>query len=163
MRTMRHVAAAALVGGLAIAGWEYAQAKSTNLTAQDYTEITELYARLYQGGDLRELDLWLSNFVDDAVYGFPNGDSVTGKAALSEWRKKSWAGQTGDSKRRHWTSGVALIPLPDGTVKGRAYWMMINGADKAPVVAQSGLFDDLYVKTSTGWKFKRHGVRMDPN
>lgn len=163
MGSMRHVAAVVLVGGLAIACWEYAHAKSTNLTAQDYTEITELYARLYQGGDLRELDLWLSNFVDDAVYGFPNGDSVTGKPALSEWRKKSWAGQTGDSKRRHWTSGVALAPLADGTVKGRAYWMMIDGANKLPVVAQSGLFDDLYVKTSTGWKFKRHNVRMDPN
>jgi hypothetical protein len=48
-------------------------------------------------------------------------------------------------------------------VKGRAYWMMIDGANKAPVLAQSGLFDDVYVKTSRGWKFKRHGVRMDPN
>jgi len=163
MGHIRNIAALVLVGGLAIGGWEYAQAKSTKLTAQDYTEITELYARLYQGSDLREMDLWLSNFVDDAAYGFPNGDSITGKAALTEWRKKSWGGQTGDSRRRHWTSGVSLTPLPDGTVKGRAYWMMIDGKDKLPVVAQSGLFDDLYVKTSTGWKFKRHNVRMDPN
>ncbi len=163
MASIRRFATLALVGGLAIGGWEYAQAKSTKLTAQDYTEITELYPRLYQGGDLRELDLWLSNFVDDAAYGFPNGDSVTGKAALTEWRKKSWAGQTGDSKRRHWTSGVTLTRLADGTVKGRAYWMMIDGKDKLPVVAQSGLFDDVYVKTSDGWKFKRHSVQMDPN
>lgn len=162
MTGIRTFAVMLLVGGLAIGGWELAQAKSTKLTAQDYTEITELYARLYQGSDLRELDLWLSNFVDDASYGFPNGDSVTGKPALTEWRKKSWAGQTGDSKRRHWTSGVALTPMLDGTVKGRAYWMMIDGKDKLPVVAQSGLFDDLFIKTAAGWKFKRHGVRMDP-
>jgi hypothetical protein len=57
---------------------------------------------------------------------------------------------------------VALTPLPDGTVKGRAYWMMIDGSSKMPVVAQSGVFDDVFVKTSAGWKFKRHGVRMDP-
>jgi hypothetical protein len=163
MAQIRNIATLALVAGLAIGGWEYAQAKSTKLTAEDYTEISELYPRLYQGGDLRELDLWLSNFVDDAEYGFPTGDGVKGKQALAEWRKKSWAGQTGDSKRRHWTSGVALTPLPDGTVKGRAYWMMIDGKDKVPVVAQSGLFDDVYVKTATGWKFKKHGVRMDPN
>jgi 3-phenylpropionate/cinnamic acid dioxygenase small subunit len=163
MSKVRSVAAMAVVGCLALGGWSYVQAKTAKLTAEDYTEITELYARLYQGGDLRELDLWLSNFVDDAAYGFPNGDSVTGKTALTEWRKKSWAGQTGDSKRRHWTSGVALTPLPDGTVKGRAYWMMIDGKDKLPVVAQSGLFDDLYVKTPSGWKFKRHAVKMDPS
>jgi hypothetical protein len=163
MAQLRNIATLALVAGLAIGGWAYAQGKSTKLTAEDYTEISELYPRLYQGGDLRELDLWLSNFVDDAEYGFPTGDGVKGKQALAEWRKKSWAGQTGDSKRRHWTSGVALTPLPDGTVKGRAYWMMIDGKDKVPVVAQSGLFDDVYVKTATGWKFKKHGVRMDPN
>lgn len=157
-----HIAALALVGGLAIGGWEYAQAKSTKLTAQDYTEITELYARLYQGSDLRELDTWLANFAEDAVFVFPNGDQVTGKTALSEFRKKSFAGQTGDSKRRHWTAGVALTPMPDGTAKGRAYWMMIDGSQKQPILAQSGTFDDVYVKTSDGWKFKRHGVRMDP-
>jgi hypothetical protein len=162
MTGIRTFAAMVLAGALAISGWEFAQAQSKTLTAQDYTEINQLYARLYQGSDLRELDLWLSNFVDDAVYGFPNGDSVTGKSALTEWRKKAWAGQTGDSKRRHWTGAVALTPMPDGTVKGRAYWMMIDGKDKLPVVAQSGLFDDLFVKTPSGWKFKRHGVRMDP-
>ena len=127
MGSMRHVAAAVLVGGLAIAGWEYAQAKSTNLTAQDYTEITELYARLYQGGDLRELDLWLSNFVDDAVYGFPNGDSVTGKPALSEWRKKSWAGQTGDSR----SATHRREPTSSGRVPTGARPPRRNGSSRA--------------------------------
>ncbi len=163
MARMRRLAALALVSALAIGAWEYAQAKSTKLTAQDYTEITELYARLYQGSDLREMDLWLSNFTDDAVYGFPNGDQIQGKKALTEFRLKSFAGNTGDSKRRHWTAGVMLTPLPDGTAKGRAYWMMIDGGQKQPVLAQSGTFDDVFAKTSDGWKFKRHGVRMDPN
>ena len=49
-----HIAALALVGGLAIGGWEYAQAKSTKLTAQDYTEITELYAYLHTMPDVAQ-------------------------------------------------------------------------------------------------------------
>ena len=164
MWTNRSVLVLVLGACLAVAGWAFAQSggrKAPALTAQDYTEITELYARLYQGSDLRELDTWLSNFADDAVFSFPNGDEVAGKKALGEWRAKSFAGQAGDSKRRHWTSGVMLTPVPDGSVKARAYWFMIDARKKQPVVAESGYFDDLFVKTSAGWRFKRHGVKFD--
>lgn len=153
-----------LLGSLAIVGLVYAptaNAKALVLTAQDYTDITELYARLYQGSDLRELDTWLATFADDAVFSFPTGEEVSGKKALGEWRAKSFGGSTGDSKRRHWTSGVMLTPTTEGTAKGRAYWLMLDATGKQPVVAQSGYFDDLFVKTKDGWKFKRHGVRFD--
>jgi len=154
-----------VLASVAVVGLVYvrsAQARAVALTAQDYTAITELYARLYQGSDLREMDVWLSNFADDAVFVFPNDDQVTGKKALGEWRAKSFGGNTGDSKRRHWVSGVMLTPMPDGVAKSRAYWLMLDASGKQPVVAQSGYFDDLFVKTGAGWKFKKHVVRMDP-
>jgi hypothetical protein len=155
----------ALLGCAFLAGMVYApaaNAKALTLTAQDYTEITELYARLYQGSDLRELDVWLSNFADDAVFVFPDGKEVAGTKALRDFRVKSFGGNTGDSKRRHWVSGVMLTPTPDGIAKGRAYWLMIDGSGKQPVLAQSGHFDDQFVKTKGGWKFKKHVVNMDP-
>src|SRR5713226_3248321 len=112
------VVMAALIASLMLVSLVFVQnvyaRKAAVLTAQDYTEITELYARLYQGSDLRESDLWLSAFADDGTFRFPNGDEVTGKKALAEWRAKSFAGATGDSKRRHWTSGVMLTPSADG-------------------------------------------------
>jgi len=153
-----------LAGCLAMAGWVYAQTSGRRppvLTAQDYTEITQLYARLYQGSDLRELDVWLSNFADDGVFRFPDGKEVAGKNALSEFRTKSFGGKTGDSKRRHWTSGVMLTPNADGTANARAYWFMIDARSKQPVVAESGYFQDVFAKTAAGWKFKKHGVYMD--
>jgi 3-phenylpropionate/cinnamic acid dioxygenase small subunit len=154
----------ALGACLAVAGWAFAQSGSRRapvLTAQDYTEITELYARLYQGSDLRELDTWLSTFADDAVFSFPNGDEVSGKKALGEWRAKSFGGQVGDSRRRHWTSGVMLTPVSDGSVKARAYWLMLDARKKQPVVAESGTFDDLFVNTSAGGRYKPHAVKID--
>jgi len=161
---MRRLIVSTVIGAVAVVGLVYARtanARAVALTAQDYTQITELYARLYQGSDLRETDVWLSNFADDGVFSFPDGKEVAGKKALREWREKSFGGKTGDSKRRHWTSGVTLTPMPDGAAKGRAYWLQLDVGAKQPVVQASGYFDDLFVKTSDGWKFKRHGVRGD--
>lgn len=161
----RVLIALGLVACLAVAALAVAQSsngrKSVVLTAQDYTEITELYARLYQGSDLRETDLWLSAFAEDGSFRFPNGDEVVGKKALAEWRAKSFAGATGDSRRRHWTSGVMLTPTADGA-NGRAYWLLLDVSGKQPVVTSSGRFDDRFVKTAGGWKFKTHGVKSDP-
>ena len=161
---MRLLLAIGLVGCLAIGGLVYAQTgggRTAVLTAQDYTDITELYARLYQGADLREPDLWLSAFAEDGVFQFPNGDEVSGKKALAEWRAKTFAGARGDSKRRHWTSGIMLTPNPGGAIS-RAYFLLLDVSGKQPVVTQSGRFDDVFVKTAGGWKFKRHAVRTDP-
>jgi len=165
MTRIRVFMTAIVLASVVVVGLFYAQtanARAVALTAQDYTAITELYARLYQGSDLREMDVWLSNFADDAVFVFPTGDQVAGKKALGEWRAKSFGGGTGDSKRRHWVSGVMLTPMPEGVAKARAYWLMLDASGKQPVVAQSGYFDDLFVKTATGWKFKKHAVNMDP-
>jgi hypothetical protein len=162
---MRTLIVSTVIGAVAVVGLvcaRTANARAVALTAQDYTQITELYARLYQGSDLRELDVWLANFSDDAVFSFPTGEEVSGKKALGEWRTKSFGGNAGDSKRRHWTSGVMLTPMPDGAAKGRAYWLQLDVGAKQPVVQASGYFDDLFVKTPAGWKFKRHGVRFDP-
>jgi 3-phenylpropionate/cinnamic acid dioxygenase small subunit len=163
MARVRWQVAIGLVSCLVVAGWVvYAQTNTRKaLTAQDYSEITELYARLYQGSDLREMQTWISNFAEDAIFRFPDGKEVAGKKALADFREKSFGGQTGDSKRRHWVSGVMLTPNADGTTNGRAYWFMIDARSKQPVVAQSGYFHDVFVKTSEGWKFKRHGVYMD--
>ena len=165
MTRMRMFMMGIVVASVVVIGLLYAQtanARAVVLTAQDYTAITELYARLYQGSDLRELDVWLSNFADDGVFVFPDGKEVAGKKALGEFRVKSFGGNTGDSKRRHWVSGLMLTPMPDGVAKARAYWLMVDGSGKQPVLAQSGTFDDLFVKTKDGWKFKKHVVRMDP-
>src|SRR5262249_32727061 len=165
MTRMRLFIMVIVLASVAVVGLVYvrsAQARGVALTAPDYTAVTGVYARLYQGSDLPGVGVGLSDFADDAVFVFPNDDQVTGKKALGEWRAKSFGGNTGDSKRRHWVSGVMLTPMPDGVAKSRAYWLMLDASGKQPVVAQSGYFDDLFVKTGAGWEVKKHVVRMDP-
>jgi len=153
-----------VVAGLIGAGSLRAQQPAGRaLSAQDVTEIEQLYASMYQGADLRDHDLWLSTFAQDASFTLPNGSKLVGKKALSEWRMKSWGGKTGDTKQRHWFGLIRAVPAPEGaTVK--AYFSVIDVGAKPPALRATGLVDDLFVKTPDGWRFKVHIVTMDvPN
>ena len=74
-------------------------------------------------------------------------------------RAKSYGGKTGDTRRRHWTSGVVMTANADGTAKVRTYWLAIDVIKKT--VIETGTFDDVVVKTPAGWRFKRHAVIFD--
>jgi hypothetical protein len=53
---------------------------------QKYIEAGKKLLDAYQRGDI---DAWMSNFADNAVYQWNNLDSVAGKAAIDEyWRKR---------------------------------------------------------------------------
>jgi hypothetical protein len=152
----------ALVGSLATVGWVQAKSgKAPVLTTQDYLDIAQVYSICYQGSDLRDAAQWLSAFADDALFTLPNGDRVTGKKALAEWRAKSFAGKTGDSKRRHWFGTLLTKPTPDGGATVRAYYVVLDVSGKQSAINSSGMVDDVFVKTADGWKFKTHVVRGD--
>src|ERR1700730_13850175 len=128
MRRLQVLTLIALVGSLAGAGWVYAQhtnrPKVAALTAQDRSEIAELYARIDQGGDFREASLWLSAFSADAVFKIEPDQEYVGQKALTEWRAKSFGGRGGDSKSRHWDGSPLVTSTSDGGAKGRAYFVV---------------------------------------
>lgn len=159
MKASGRTAAIALAASLTTGGWVAAQTRHATLTAQDYSEVTELYHRMYHASDMRDGDRWVSTFADDGLFRLPNGMEVVGKQALREWRTKSFGGKTGDTRRRHWTSGVVMTPNADGSANVRAYWLALDVTKKT--VIETGTFDDVVVKTPGGWKFKRHAVIFD--
>jgi ketosteroid isomerase-like protein len=133
------------------------------LTAQDVSDITQLYSTSYQGADLRDADLWLSAYADDAVFNLPTGSQVVGRKALAEWRMKSFGGKTGDTKQRHWFGLIRVLPAPNGAT-AKAYFSVIDVGAKQPTIRSTGTVDDRFVKTAAGWKFKVHTVIFDvPN
>jgi 3-phenylpropionate/cinnamic acid dioxygenase small subunit len=153
----------ALLGVLTGVGWFYTQnvRAATTLTAQDTQDITQLYSIMYQGSDLRDLNMWVSAFADDGTFKLPTGDQVVGKKALAEWRAKSFGGKTGDSKRRHWFGLIRVSPGADGGATARAYWSVLDVSKKQATIMSTGTVDDVFVKTPSGWKFKVHVVRTD--
>ena len=141
-------------------GWSSAQQGPT-LSGQDYAEIHQLYSRYAQGTDMRQGDMWLSVFTDDAVFQpGAHADDVVGMDALTAWRAQNFAARPSDRQARHWNSGWVITPTPEG-VRGRLYYLGVNVSSGQPVVGGSGHYDDLYVKTADGWRIKERRAVSD--
>jgi len=128
--------------------------RRSTLTAQDYFEIQQLVARYNfaldtcanSGYDYADL------FTVDGAY----GTRAQGREKLAE---VSGGGPAGcKDKRRlpgpdnvlHITSNLVIEPSPEGAT-GKAYVEEIGGGQSSQFV---GWFQDVYVKTPDGWRFK---------
>ena len=156
-----------LVSSLVVVGWRYIPqvdgAESSSLTAQDYADIAQLYVRINHGGDFRDADLWLSTFTDDAIFtiAMGAGQEFVGKEALTEWRYKSFGGEVGDSKVRHWDGPQRITPIGNGIAQGRSYYLVYDVSGKQPLLSSSGYHDDVFVKTDDGWRVQHRKVFFD--
>ena len=143
-------------------GWVSAQQRgtaSTELTAVDYEQIKELYARYNQGSDFRDADLFLSAFADDAVM-TRGGRDIVGMAALRDEREERYQGQVGDNGRRHYNGSWIITPTAGGA-KGRAYWLVMDVSNRPPTTVASGYYDDVFTKTANGWKIQSRTLHSD--
>ncbi len=165
MKFLRVVTVVALVGvGVAI-GYLSAQsnvsAVSDGLTAQDYADIQQLYWRYNHGADFGDADLFVSAFTDDAFVKSSNGQEFVGKKEIDGFISRSLAGMpTGDTGRRHWNNGWRITPSAEGA-RGRTYWLLLDVGEGQPTNDRSGYYEDVYVKTSDGWRIKSRTIFGD--
>lgn len=162
MRSITVFVAGMLIGSVSLVwlGSETSQGATTQLTGADYAEIERLYGLYNQGSDFRDADLWLSAFSEDAVFTTGAGET-RGEAALRLGREERYQGQTGDNGRRHYNSSFVITPTADGAI-GRAYWLVNDVSSAEPTAVASGYYDDVFVKTSKGWKIESRTLYRDP-
>ena len=129
------------------------------LTGKDYAEIERLFGLYNQGSDFRDAEMFVSAFSEDGEIIRRNG-SVKGQTALLAERAERYQGQTGDNKRRHLNSSFLITPTSDGA-KGRAYWVLNDVSGSEIKAVASGYYDDIYVKTSDGWKIRSRRLTAD--
>ena len=162
MRKLRVLIAITLVGVVAGIGWIAAQGRAgvaTGLSGQDYGEIMRLYGMYNQGSDFRDADLFLSAFTDDAVFNDGQQEYV-GKGQLAALRVERHAGESGDNGRRHWNSSYRITPSDEGAT-GLVYWLVVDVSTSPPKAVLSGYYEDVYVKTSAGWRIKTRTIKRD--
>lgn len=142
------------------------------LTALDYIEIQQLAARY-----ARAIDTCSNNGYDYADLYTPDGafvpmvagrsiPPIRGREALAE---VSGGGANGcknvpwiEQGVHHIYANHIITPTPDGA-KGTVDMMMI-GLDGDPnKIAHDGYYEDIYVKTDQGWRFKQrtHHALLD--
>ena len=89
-------------------------------------------------------------FVPDGVFG-----KTTGRAALAKLALSTQADRGGPSYTRHYLTNVIIYPTPEGA-RGSQYLVAIDVSEggKPSSVVHGGRYDDRYVRTPEGWRFK---------
>jgi hypothetical protein len=134
-----------VIGG---ASWVYAQQHKSSLTADDYIEIQQLYARYNNAIDSGDAEAYAATFTPDGVFNNFNGhDALVG--FINDWRDKMKG-----TNRRHWNTNLLINSSPDGA-SGSVYLLLVDVSVRPPVIGASAKYDDQLVKTPQGWRFKK--------
>jgi hypothetical protein len=131
------------------------------LSPEDYMEIQQLYgmyARDVDPGSVRDAS-WL--FTKDAIIVMDTYKTMTTpeeiKAFYQDVQKQQHAGV------RHFNTSYVIVGTPDGGARGSSYMMQVERLTEGgtPQVTLFGKYEDKFVKTPEGWRFKERVWRMD--
>jgi hypothetical protein len=146
-RQLAGLAAIALVIG-AFAFMNAQPHKWSTLTADDYIEIQQLYARYNMAIDSGDAEGYAATFTPDGVFNtFKGHDALVG--FINTWKEKMKGGNM-----RHWNTNLAISGTPDGA-SGAVYLLLVDVSVRPPVIAQAATYQDLLVKTPQGWRFTK--------
>jgi hypothetical protein len=160
MRSFCVLMMVAVVVELSGIGWVHAQGgkKVLTLSPADYAEIQHLAVRLNQGADFHDSEMWVSVWTPDGVWTRPDGREYEGHEGLAEHRRTRRAETGGRTETRHWTNSLVVTPTVDGAT-GRSYYMMMNVSITPPAPISAGHYEDVFAKTSDGWRIKRRIIK----
>jgi len=137
------------------AGWALrAQtSKPATLRAADYLEIQQLVARYSYAVDMHGGDgsAYAALFTPDGTF----GTQAKGTAQLAELAAKTNKERSGPAFARHFVTNVMIKPSPEGAT-GRSCLVALDISEvrKPTTILHGGHYDDVYVKTSQGWRIK---------
>jgi len=127
----------------------------TVLTPLDYIEIRQLVARYAYAVDsgADEGRVYASLFAADGAFADRSGRETTGREALAALARRNTRGL---QSAFHFIVNHVIEPSPEGA-RGKEYLLQVRiGEGERPNdVFGGGRYDDIYVKTAEGWRFKR--------
>lgn len=144
------IAMLALVAGSVT--WSLLAQQGKKLTADDYVEIQQLYARYNNAIDSGDAEGYAATFVRDGVF-----NNFTGHDALVQFIH-DWQDKMKGGTRRHWNTNLAINGTPEGA-SGSVYLMLIDVGVRPPVIASAAKYDDQLVRTPQGWRFKKRATK----
>jgi actinorhodin biosynthesis protein ActVIA len=137
-----------VVGG----AWTYAQSGGAGaLTAQDYVDIQQLYARYNWAIDAADVEGYVALYTPDGSF-----NAFNGADGLRTFMKNRQGGT-----RRHWNSNLVITPSPEGA-SGKVYLLLVDVGAKPPAITSAARYEDWLVKTAGGWRFKKRQTSSDP-
>jgi actinorhodin biosynthesis protein ActVIA len=151
MRKALGIAVGALFVGTV---WVYAQSGAAKtLTAQDFVDIQQLYAKYNWTLDAGDAEGYASTFTPDGVF-----NNNIGHDAIVKFANTFHGGMGAHVK--HWNTNLMITPSADGAA-GQVYLVLVDFATKPPTIATSASYSDDLVKTAQGWRFKKRQTKGD--
>jgi hypothetical protein len=148
---IRHILVVAIwIGCLAGApSWSAAA-----LSAQDYFEIQQLYARYNIAIDSGDAEGYAATFTPDGIFNtFSGHDALVGFV-------KAWRERMGGAARKHWNTNLEISGNSEEAA-GSVYLMLIDISTKPVSIAATATYADSLVKTKAGWRFSKRSTRSD--
>jgi hypothetical protein len=143
------------IGGLTLAAVQAQQRGATAavaFTGADYAEIQQLVARYSYAVDTHADNgyAYADLFAPDGAFG-----QTTGREQLAALARKTQPERAGPNYARHFLTNVIIRPSSDGAT-GTQYLIAIDVGEggKPSTIVHGGRYEDVYVKTPQGWRFK---------
>ena len=133
--------------------WMGAQKAAGALTAQDFVDIQQLYAKYNWALDSGDAEGYASTFTPDGVF-----NNNVGHDAIVKFANTFHAGM--GSHVKHWNTNLMITPTAEGA-SGQVYLVLVDFAGKPPTIATSASYADELVKTAQGWRFKKRQTKGD--
>ena len=142
--------------------WGHAQreAQTSTLTAQDYIDIQQLYARYAQALDTGQGERFAATFTPDGEFtsGRPAGRATEVRTPLKGTDALKQMASTGGG--RHFTANLVITPTAGGA-SGSCYLLLFNARSVPATITETAIYQDTLVKTSAGWRFSKRVVWRD--
>ena len=132
-----------------------AQQTAGSLTAQDYIDIQQLYARYKEAIDSGNAEAYADTFTPDGTF-----NTYKGRQGLLEFMA-AWSGRMNGGNRRHWNTNLVITPTAEGA-NGSVYLMLLDVGVRPPVIGSTAKYTDTLVRTPQGWRFKSRATKGDP-
>jgi hypothetical protein len=134
----------------------------SEVAAQDYVEILNLYARYNLCSDAGDAEGYADCFSARGRLELETHQiTVSGRENFMEFKRRDIAGRP-HIYRRHWNGSIHLEKVDDETVIGRCYLLAFNGTPgDLPAIADCGVYEDRIVKERGKWKFANRHLVMD--
>ena len=148
---MKKIFIAVLAAGVMFAG---ACMAAGGLSAQDYADIQQLYARYNIAIDGGDAEGWAATFTPDGVFNTFNGHD-----ALVNF-VKTWREKLNGATRRHWNSNLRITGN-SREANGYVYLMLVDVSTKPPSIVGTATYTDSLIKTKDGWRFTKRITKGD--
>jgi hypothetical protein len=148
---MKKTLISALAAGILFAG---ACVAAGALSAQDYFEIQQLYARYNNAIDSGDAEGWAATFTPDGVFNTFNGHD-----ALVNF-VKTWREKLGGATRKHWNNNLQIAGNSK-EANASVYLLLVDFSTKPPSIVGTAMYTDSLVKTKDGWRFTKRTTKGD--